>query len=80
MPLFLIDMILLHTHRLQHGVKQNFKMHWGAKKYLTQFIAIFILMWWSGTKSAISLSYAFILTVVTIKVTIISLYSSKIFK
>ena len=37
-------------------------MHWETKKkILTTFIAIFALLWWSGTQPAISPRYDYIL-------------------
>ena len=34
-------------------------MHWETKKFVTPFVAVFALLWWSGTDPALSLKYAY---------------------
>lgn len=45
-------------NRLLCSVNITFNMHWETKKFMTPFIAIFALLQWSGTESAISPRYA----------------------
>ena len=46
------------VHLTDYSVNNNFYMHWENKKFMWLAFLIFALLWWSGTKPAVSSRYA----------------------
>lgn len=46
-----LDIMLLHTYQTTIQCKHNFNVHWETKKIGASFIAICILLHWSGRES-----------------------------
>lgn len=53
-----IAMMLFHAGQTAVYCRRNDDTYWETETHLTSFIAIFALLWWSGTKLVLSLNYA----------------------